>query len=106
MKDWMIRTIKTFVQAFFGTLIPAVCAMLSNGWPESWDKAWVVLAPTVAAGLSAAICAVWNIISEGMNTQPQGQHVPGSEPAEEAKNEPAAKSSYPTLDEIIDEFHG
>ena len=102
MKDWMIRTIKTFVQAFFGTLIPAVCAMLNNGWPESWDKAWVVLAPTVAAGLSAAICAVWNIISEGMNTQPQGQHVQGSEPPILPDIE-TGEEHYPTVEEIIGE---
>ena len=102
MKDWMIRTIKTFVQAFFGTLIPAVCAMLSNGWPESWDKAWVVLAPTVAAGLSAAICAVWNIISEGMNTQPQGQHVQGGEPPILPDIE-TGEEHYPTVEEIIGE---
>ena len=70
MKDWMIRAIKTFVQAFFGTLIPAVCTMLSNGWPESWDKMWVVLAPTIAAGLAAAIAAVWNIILEALDSAP------------------------------------
>ena len=64
MKDWLIRALKTFVQAFFGVLIPAVCTMLSGGWPESWNAVWVILAPTVAAALSAAICAVWNIILE------------------------------------------
>ena len=67
MKDWMIRAIKTFIQAFFGVLIPEVCAMFNNGWPESWSKAWIILAPVVAAALSAAICAVWNIIIEAMN---------------------------------------
>lgn len=64
MPDWLIRTIKTFVQSFFGTLIPEVCAMLQNGWPESWHKVWIILAPTVAASVAAAICAAWNIISE------------------------------------------
>lgn len=64
MKDWAIRALKTFVQAFFGVLIPAVCAMLQNGWPESISKAWVILAPTAAAALAAAIAAVWNIILE------------------------------------------
>ena len=62
--DWAIRAIKTFVQTFFGVLIPAVCAMLSNGWPESVSAAWVILSPTVAAALSAAIAAVWNIALE------------------------------------------
>lgn len=66
MKDWMIRALKTFVQAFFGVLIPAICTMLQDGWPESWSKIWVILAPTVAAALAAAIAAVWNIILEAM----------------------------------------
>ena len=62
--DWAIRAMKTFVQAFFGTLIPAVCAILSNGFPENWSVLWVSLSPVIAAGLSAAISAVWNIILE------------------------------------------
>lgn len=70
MKDWVIRSIKTFVQAFFGVLIPAVCTMLNDGWPESWGKIWVILAPTVAAALAAAICAVWNIIREELDNAP------------------------------------
>lgn len=64
MSDWLIRTIKTFVQSFFGVLIPEVCILLNGGFPESIDAAWVALAPVVAAALSAAICATWNIISE------------------------------------------
>ena len=70
MKDWAVRAIKTFVQAFFGVLIPAVCTMLNDGWPESINKAWVILAPTVAAALAAAICAVWNIIREELEKAP------------------------------------
>lgn len=62
--DWLIRTIKTFVQAFGGVLIPEVCIMLNNGFPADISTAWKILAPVVAAALSAAICAVWNIISE------------------------------------------
>lgn len=64
MKDWMIRAIKTFVQAFFGVLIPELCATLQHGWPESLDKMWMILAPVLAAALAAAIAAVWNIILE------------------------------------------
>lgn len=67
MKDWIIRAIKTFVQSFLGVLIPAVVALLSNGWPESVHAAWVVLAPTTAAALAAAISAVWNIALEKLN---------------------------------------
>lgn len=64
MKDWLIRAIKTFVQAFFGVLIPEIVLMLSGGFPESFDAAWKILSPFVAAGLSAAISAVWNIAIE------------------------------------------
>lgn len=64
MPDWLIRTIKTFVQSFFGVLIPELCIILNGGFPASVDEAWKVLAPVVAAGLSAAICAAWNIINE------------------------------------------
>ena len=64
MPDWLIRTIKTFVQSFFGVLIPELCIILNNGFPESVGAAWKILAPVVAAALSAAICAAWNILNE------------------------------------------
>ncbi len=66
MRDWMVRAIKTFVQAFFGVGIPEICLILNGGFPESWGKLWTLMAPVVAAALSAAICAVWNIILEAM----------------------------------------
>lgn len=64
MRDWVVRSLKTFVESFFGVLIPAVCALLSGGFPESIHAAWVILAPTVSAALAAAITAVWNIALE------------------------------------------
>ncbi len=64
LPDWAVRAIKTFIQAFFGTLIPALTAILANGFPENWSKLWVSLSPVIAAGLAAAISAVWNIILE------------------------------------------
>lgn len=64
MADWVIRAIKTFVQSFFGVLIPEVCVLLNAGFPYDWPTAWAYLAPVVAAALSAAIAAVWNIILE------------------------------------------
>lgn len=66
MQDWMIRSIKTFVQTFGGVVIPEVCAILAHGFPENWSVLWAVLAPVIASALSAAICAVWNIILERM----------------------------------------
>lgn len=67
MPDWLIRTIKTFVQSFFGVLIPEVCIMLNNGFPADITTAWKILAPVIAAALSAAICAAWNIIKEKLD---------------------------------------
>ena len=64
MPDWLIRTVKTFIQSFFGVLIPEVCIILNGGFPATVDEVWKILAPVVAAALSAAICAAWNIISE------------------------------------------
>lgn len=71
MKDWMIRAIKTFVQAFFGILIPELVIILNNGWPESWSSVWAYLAPVVASALAAGISAVWNIILERLK---EGEH--------------------------------
>ena len=67
MSDWLIRAIKTFVQSFFGVLIPEVCIILNGGFPESIDAAWLVLSPFVASALAAAISATWNIVSEKLN---------------------------------------
>ena len=69
MKDWMIRAIKTFVQAFFGVLIPELCLVLQGGWPESWAVLWAALSPVVAAALAGAICAVWNICLEKLEVK-------------------------------------
>lgn len=91
MKDWVERALKTFVQAFFGVLIPAICTMLSNGWPESWGKVWVILAPTISAALASAISAVWNIILESMmKDEPQfytGGAVPDKDEVEDNEHE-------------------
>lgn len=67
MADWLVRAIKTFVQAFFGVLIPEVCIVLNGGFPESIDAAWIVLSPFVASALAAAISATWNIINERLD---------------------------------------
>ena len=64
LPDWAIRTLKTFVQSFLGVLVPEICVILNNGFPETWSKLWGYLAPVVAAALSAAIGAVWNILNE------------------------------------------
>ena len=69
MPDWLIRTVKTFIQSFFGVLIPELCIILNGGFPASVGEAWKILAPVCAAALSAAICAAWNIISEKLKDE-------------------------------------
>lgn len=68
-QDWLIRTLKTFVETFFSVLIPAVALLIANGFPENWSAWWVALAPTICAGLSAAITAAWNIVLEKMKAE-------------------------------------
>lgn len=69
MKDWVIRTLKTFVQVFLGTLIPALVLALGSA-PSTWSEVlpwlWSIFTPQLIIGdcLSAAICAAWNIILE------------------------------------------
>lgn len=66
MKDWMVRAMKTFVQAFFGVLIPEICAVLNGFDFGDVGKNFAVLAPVVTAALAAGIAAAWNIVLEHM----------------------------------------
>lgn len=68
-KDWQIRAVKTFVQAFGGVLVPELVMILSTGVPESWSKVWTLLAPVICAALAAGISAAWNIISEKLREE-------------------------------------
>lgn len=70
--DWLIRTIKTFVQVFFGTLIVAVIPALETAptlWTEVLPWFFSLFTPQLILGdcMSAAICAAWNIIKGEQN---------------------------------------
>lgn len=65
--DWLIRALKTFVQAFLGVLIPAVVGVLNGGLPVDWGAAKVTLVSALMAALAAGISAVWNISLEVHN---------------------------------------
>lgn len=67
LPDWAVRTLKTFVQAFFGTLLPETAIILNNGLPENISVAAAAFTPVIVSALSSAICAAWNIISEALN---------------------------------------
>ena len=62
LKDWQIRALKTFVQAFGGVLVPELVIMLNGGLPADWNAARLTLIPIVCSALAAGISAVWNII--------------------------------------------
>ena len=64
LKDWQIRALKTFAQAFGGILVPEVVMILNSGVPENWHSIWVVLAPVICSALAAGISAAWNILLE------------------------------------------
>ena len=69
LKDWQIRAIKTFIQAFGGVLIPEIVLILTAGVPESWSVFWTSMAPFVCAALAAGISATWNIILEKLKEE-------------------------------------
>lgn len=64
MKDWQIRAIKTFVQAFGGVLVPQIVALLNGTLPASLDGWMIVLVPALCGALASGISAVWNIVLE------------------------------------------
>lgn len=68
-KDTIVRTAKTFVQAFGGVFIPGLCIVLNQlstgGFPDDFNPwFWTTIAPMVCASLSAGICAAWNYYLE------------------------------------------
>ena len=66
LPDWAVRAIKTFIQAFFGVLVPELIMILQQGLPSSWSVFWACIAPVCCSGLAAAISALWNLIKEDL----------------------------------------
>lgn len=69
LKDWQIRALKTFVQAFFGVLIPEFVVIIRDGSMLGWNKFWTLMVPVICAALAAGISAAWNVISEVLKRQ-------------------------------------
>ena len=72
MKDWTIRALKTFVQAFFGVLVPEVVVWCTNLATIDWASWQTWLMPIVGAALAAGISAVWNAILEAQRAAKEG----------------------------------
>lgn len=69
LKDWQIRAMKTFVQAFFGVLIPEAVVIIRDGSMLGWTKFWTLLVPVICAALAAGISAAWNVIAAYLKKQ-------------------------------------
>ena len=62
MNDILERALKTFVQAFFGVLIPELCVILNGTLPVDINAWKAVLIPLGCSALAAGISAAWNAI--------------------------------------------
>ena len=62
MKDWMIRALKTFVQAFASALIADV-AVIGEALVD-WDTGKHILLTVGVGAVAAGISAAWNIVAE------------------------------------------
>jgi hypothetical protein len=67
MKNWQERALKTFVEAFFGVLVPGVVAMLSGG--IDLDALKVTGGALVCSALAAGISATWNCVQDHLKEE-------------------------------------
>ena len=72
MKDVLIRAVKTFVQAFFGILVPEITMLLQGTLPADWEGWKIALIPLLCSALAAGISAVWNVVLLYLK---EGKHV-------------------------------
>lgn len=69
LKDWQERALKTFIQAFFGVLIPEVVAVLNGTVPSTFEGWKLLLAPVLCSALASGISAAWNIIKGALENK-------------------------------------
>lgn len=69
MKDWLVRALKTFVQAFFGVLVPEIVVILNGTLPTDITAWQAAIVPLLTSALAAGISAAWNIILEHMKKE-------------------------------------
>lgn len=75
MKDWLVRALKTFVQATIAYFVANATLITQHvvEWDFSDWKGWLM--PILIGALSAGISAVWNIILEGIDKKKQEEMI-------------------------------
>ena len=66
MKDWMVRALKTFIQAFLSAII-ADAAIIGEALVD-WEAGKHILLTVSIGALAAGISAAWNIVLEKLNS--------------------------------------
>lgn len=75
MKDWLIRALKTFVQATVAYFVANIAMITQHvvDWDFSNWKGWLM--PILVGALSAGISAVWNVILEQIDKKKTEQMI-------------------------------
>lgn len=62
MNDIALRAFKTFIQSFFGVLIPELCIFLRQDFPIDVSAPAMIFAPMFCASLAAGLSGAWNFL--------------------------------------------
>lgn len=75
MKDWIIRALKTFVQATVAYFVANIALITKHvvEWDFSDWKGWLL--PIIVGAGSAGISAVWNVILESIDKKKTDQMI-------------------------------
>lgn len=75
MKDWLIRAIKTFVQATVAYFVANIALISQHvvDWDFSNWKGWLM--PILCGAIASGISAVWNVILEQIDKKKTEQMV-------------------------------
>lgn len=75
MTDWLVRALKTFVQATVAYFVANIAMITQHvvDWDFSNWKGWLM--PILVGALSAGISAVWNVILEQIDKKKTEQMI-------------------------------
>lgn len=75
MRDWIVRALKTFVQATVAYFVANIALITQHvvEWNFTDWKGWLL--PILTGAISAGIAAVWNIILENIEKKKTEQMI-------------------------------